>query len=409
MAEKDAYDEALKSGQYQKPGGLLGKYDNVRRFWEDEQMGLYIRPYLEPLVEKKESSGNKLDIMDIGCGSGDGFELITAINRSRLPVSEHDTRLITPENLGVYCGVDMNDGLLKQADSIYREKSNISFNCADLNECDLITERSYDLYLANYGTLSHNSDEKTVRFLEKIVKRAESGAIIAIDWLGRFSYEWQTLWTLDFDNNQWLDYVISYIYGGKKVAAKDLTRFNLRIMGRAEVMNIYRQVREATGGGISLRNIADRSSFVGRHIDTAQYNPYAQPLRRLVNSLLEPNLPTDLDSLIIDYHPEAGFDEVNAYYQRLTDYWNFLVLYTWALLEESELPEAPEEKLPVVVKRAVSVMKRIVKTAAITDIGNSRANLVEPQLAYCLREIEMGLQQGLGCGHGLVVIFEVTK
>ena len=54
-------------------------------------------------------------------------------------------------------------------------------------------------------------------------------------------------------------------------------------------------------------------------------------------------------------------------------------------------------------------MKRIVKKAAVTDIGNARANLVEPQLAYCLREIEMGLQKGLGCGHGLVVIFEVTK
>jgi hypothetical protein len=48
--EIDAYNEALSSGQYQKPGGLIGKYDNVRRFWEDEQLGLYLRPYLEQLV-----------------------------------------------------------------------------------------------------------------------------------------------------------------------------------------------------------------------------------------------------------------------------------------------------------------------------------------------------------------------
>ena len=35
MAEVDAYNEASQSGLYQKPTGLLGKYDNVRRFWED--------------------------------------------------------------------------------------------------------------------------------------------------------------------------------------------------------------------------------------------------------------------------------------------------------------------------------------------------------------------------------------
>jgi hypothetical protein len=54
-------------------------------------------------------------------------------------------------------------------------------------------------------------------------------------------------------------------------------------------------------------------------------------------------------------------------------------------------------------------MKNILRVAARTRIGNPRASLVEPQLGYCLREIEMGLQKGLGCGHGLVAIFEVVK
>ena len=54
-------------------------------------------------------------------------------------------------------------------------------------------------------------------------------------------------------------------------------------------------------------------------------------------------------------------------------------------------------------------MKKVVKVAAGTRIGNPRASLVEPQLGYSLRELEMGLQQGLGCGHGLVAIFEIVK
>ena len=41
--------------------------------------------------------------------------------------------------------------------------------------------------------------------------------------------------------------------------------------------------------------------------------------------------------------------------------------------------------------------------------GGARGRLVEPQLGYCLREIEMGRQKGLGCGHGLVAIFEIIK
>jgi hypothetical protein len=54
-------------------------------------------------------------------------------------------------------------------------------------------------------------------------------------------------------------------------------------------------------------------------------------------------------------------------------------------------------------------MKKIVRVAAGTRIGNPRANLVEPQLGYCLRELETGLQKGLGCGHGLAAIFEVVR
>ena len=82
------------------------------------------------------------------------------------------------------------------------------------------------------------------------------------------------------------------------------------------------------------------------------------------------------------------------------------MLSTKALLEQKTPPEAPPSA-PVIVKRALSAMKRIVRAAAAIKTGHPRANLVEPQLGYCLKEIEMGLQRGLGCGHGLVAIFKV--
>ena len=97
-------------------------------------------------------------------------------------------------------------------------------------------------------------------------------------------------------------------------------------MGRSGTGKTDRRVTKQAGGTITVRMIADRSSFVRRHIDTAQYNPHCQPLRRLVNSLFEPNVSTNLDELLIHYVPKEGFPEVNAYHQKLTDWWNYLII-----------------------------------------------------------------------------------
>lgn len=408
MAEIDAYNEALESGQYQKPSGLLGKYDNVRRFWEDEQLGLYLRPYLEQLVTRKKEHSQKLRILDLGCGSGDGFEMLASINDSKSLISEHGTKVINSNIIGFYKGIDINEGLLRQARSIYGNRQNMVFVQSDFNDYDFSSEEAYDLYLANYGTLSHNTDQQTIELLYNIAKHSKDGAIIMIDWLGRFSYEWQTLWTNDFERNQWMDYIISYIHSQDVQKEQQLTSFPLRIVGRKEVMHIYRQVRRKTGGDIALRKLADRSSFVGRHIDTAQYNPHCQALRCVVNSLFEPNLCTNLDDLFIHYVPRDGFPEVNAYHQRFADCWNYLITCTKAVLESSKLPETLAE-MPLSLRKSLAIMKGIVRATARMKVGNPRASLVEPQLGYCLRELEMALQKGLGCGHGLVAIFEIVK
>lgn len=408
MSEIDAYNEALKSGQYEKPGGLHGKYDNVRRFWEDEEIGIYLRPYLERLVAAREGEGRKLRILDLGCGSGDGYELLMNIRESNRSLGEASAAILSPDTLELYKGVDINAALLAQAQAVHGGRGKVAFVHSDLNSYELAEESPYDLYLANYGTLSHNNDEQTVALLGKIARHSANGALVLVDWLGRFSYEWQSLWTRDFDRNQWLDYVISYIRPGDKGEQGKLTHFPLRIMARSEALKVYRQARVKSERSLRLRKLADRSSFVGRHMDTAQYNTHCQPLRRQVNSIFEPNVAIELDNLLVRYVPREGFTEVNAYHERLAGWWNYLVAFTQVGLEQRVLPAAPEGA-PLVVRQALAAMKRVLGVAARTKIGNPRAGLVEPQLGYCLREIEMGLQRGLGCGHGLVAIFEVVK
>jgi hypothetical protein len=41
--------------------------------------------------------------------------------------------------------------------------------------------------------------------------------------------------------------------------------------------------------------------------------------------------------------------------------------------------------------------------------GEPRANIIEPQLGYALRSLEINMQQGIGCGHGLVAFLKITK
>ncbi len=42
-------------------------------------------------------------------------------------------------------------------------------------------------------------------------------------------------------------------------------------------------------------------------------------------------------------------------------------------------------------------------------MGLPRENIIEPQLGYALRHVVTKLQQGQGCGHGLVGILEIDK
>ena len=77
--QMEAYGEAVKSGLYAKKTGLVGKYDNVRRYWEDEITRLFLRRHLQKLIERCQASMRRLRILDLGCGSADGYELLAGV------------------------------------------------------------------------------------------------------------------------------------------------------------------------------------------------------------------------------------------------------------------------------------------------------------------------------------------
>jgi ubiquinone/menaquinone biosynthesis C-methylase UbiE len=415
LADEKPYSEAVSSGQYVKKSGLYGKYDNVRRFWEDAVTRLMLRRHLAKLVSEKRNKLQRLKVMDLGCGSGDGIDILMNTTAKDPGIYEYEINLIDDSMLEKYVGIDSNDDLLAQAREHYGNNEKMSFHNADFSKGLPSPDEPFDIYLSSYGTFSHNSDETTVKLLAEIAKSADSGALVVLDWLGRYSYEWRDLWDESEGDETFMDYRISYIYPPEERHRADIASFPLRLLSGKEAEGLIARASERSGVELKKLRIFDRSIFVGRHMDTAEYNRHAPALRGIISSLLEPNCRTDLEGLIINYVPLDGHDEVNGFLESFSQCWNALVKHAIDLLAAyPELPQSSEELLashsyyPQPLRETVATMHKVITCTGDLP-GDARANIIEPQLAYSLRKLEMQLQQGLGVAHGLCAVLEVVK
>ena len=415
MSQKKPYSEAASSGQYVKKTGLSGKYDNVRRFWEDEATRLFLRPYLKALVDTKTARLERLKILDIGCGAGDGFDLLMGMTVKDRGIFEYAVELINQEMLGVYLGIDINQDLLLQAGDLYGQNGKITFREGDFTKGLPTEEGPFDIYFTSYGTFSHNRDAQTVDLLADIARSCQDYALVICDWLGRYSYEWQDLWVEEPLPETFMEYRISYIYSPEERQNAAIASFPLRLASREEVCGLIDEASQRAGAEIRVKKIFDRSLFVGRHMDTGEYNAHCPPMREVVNSLLEPNVRTDLTGLIIDYFPRKGFERLNAFFNGFSMCWNTLVRHTMEFLSEFGNGSADlrtiEERCtfyPEPLRNAVLTMKNVIEATGLLP-GDTRANIIEPQLAYALRKLEMDMQPGAGVGHGLGAILEIAK
>jgi hypothetical protein len=360
--------------------------------------------------------------MDLGCGSADGYELLTGVRHRDADLRDVEVALLTPNVLGFYKGVELNGDLVEQARGIYGGDPKLAFEQADFTEALPLAqnEKPYDLYFASYGTWSHhNEDETLIRLLAEIAQRTEDTCLIVCDWLGRYSYEWQTLWTNDLAENRNMHYVVSYIYDKEEREERrdQLEHLLLRLVSRQEAEGMVSEAGRRAGVEIKTLDYFDRSVFTGRHMDTAEYCPRAQPLRQAVNSLHESNLRTDPSSLLIDYCPREGFEFINDYFEHLQMCWNTLVLFVDELMQTYDVRDrsfsAPPPSIPASypppLREMMERMKLVVEGVGWLGLGLPRENIIEPQLGYALRYLEMKLQRGLGCSHGFVGIFEVDK
>ncbi|MCJ8501666.1 class I SAM-dependent methyltransferase [Desulfatitalea alkaliphila] len=419
MAEKTAYTQAAVSGKYDKSSGLLGKYDNVRRFWEDQLTGIFLRPSLNDLVQRKSERMERLRILDIGCGNGDGYDLIMDVNSKDAGIFEYITAAITDDRLQTYVGLDINEELLQQAQAGYGQNPKVQFVQADLSNGlpDATLEAPpFDLYFSSYGTFSHFDTEQTVRLMADVCRHASDGALFVGDWLGRYAYEWQDLWHHPVDQEYWMNYRISYIYPEAERDRHDVATFPLRLLCADEILSMAQAAGKAAGCTLRPVKLFDRSVLIGRHMDTGDYNRHCPKMRYAVNSLFEGYTRTDLESVRVNYVPRPGFDALNHHFEMFFMAVNTLVDYTIALLAHHDPGQGVVGNVPEIqpyypepLKETMQAMRRVIEGVGWLQWGDVRANVIEPHLGYCLRKLEMELQQGMGTGHSLCGIFEIKK
>lgn len=398
------YQKAVSIGAYDRPPtGLSGKFDNVRRFWEDAILRIALKEFLEPFIHHKRTQLSRIRIIDLGCGPGAGYDLLTSPTRSG-PVVIEETMV------GVYKGVDISPDMIAKAKEYYQDNPKCLFTVADLNDGLPVEDHEppYDIYFSSYAPLSHLPDESLRRLLMDICTHMGERAVFVADVLGRFSYEWQCYW----DEGGMQTYSMSYLYP-RELRQQIVERFPMRFWGGREFDQFVTETVEQCGVKVTRRELRDRSILVGRHMDTGEFNPSTQPIRSAVNSLFEPNRRTDLTLLFFDYKPHPRHPDINAFFERFQLAWNAVVSAaidelqcsyhaSWQGVENIVVSSAP-------VRQAIKTVQASVRHSHLFCLDDPIANFVEPQLAYALRRLEQSLQQGLGCGHSLLAFYEFCK
>lgn len=414
---QNTYGTAVAEGLYgRESGGLQGKDDNVRRYWEDQVTRYAARDFVESLVTRKRGTLSRIRVLDLGAGAGEGYEILTSLKKKAGgSLAAKEVEVLPTDTLGGYKGLDISPEMVAQGEQTYADNPKVEFAVADLADGlgEAKADPPYDIYFSSYGSLSHLHDDELQRLIEDVYDHFDGAAIFIADLVGRYSFEWQSFWEEPDGGTKMHEYSMSYLYPPEMRDRAKAQRFPLRYWGGEEFDDFFTRLVESKGGRIARRRIWDRSILVGRHMDTAEFNPRAQPIRAAVNHLHEFDQRTDLESLLFDYSPKRGFPDVNRFFEFFQMAWNTVTHSAIEALERWDdaawLQEPPADHYPPAVQESIRTIRNVVRNIKWFRMGEPRANVVEPQLGYILRNLEMDLQQGLGASHGLLAVYEIQK
>ncbi|MDO9097481.1 MAG: class I SAM-dependent methyltransferase [Candidatus Methanoperedens sp.] len=402
------YDIAAEVGFYGlEKGGLTGKKDYVRKYWEDIVIKSTIRGPIEKLLARKSD----IRVIDLGCGSGEGFELLTHVPVSQPLSSGKQCFVSSPDQIS-YTGIDVSDSMVQQGRKNYENRNNVRFEQADLNRgFPLADEQPFDIYFSSYSSLSHLAPDKLQMLVEEIFNHANPGAIIVFDLFGKYSLEWPKYWN---ESRMMLPYNMAYLIPPESCNTGTIQWFDVCYWTPSMLFQLLETAAKKTGTGIQIVQCIDRSIFVGRHVETGLFGAPSFNYRYQVNRFFDRDYRGELEHLLIDLDWCAGLRETQPQvWARLQDYkekWNCVINIVEALLHGndstvSHLIETTSQD----ISNELKFLTWLYRNAYRFPVVDFWASVMGPQIAVILRNIEMSLEPALGCGHGLLCVVEITE
>ncbi len=405
------YGRLVGDGHYAAaPSGLRGKFDNVRRVWENQITRFAVRSALERLT----AGGSALRIMDLGCGSGEGWDLllrVPAVGAARRPV-------LTLDQIATYHGIDLCAEMVAEARIRFQDRPQASFACGDLNDpaAFLADQPGFDLYYNSYGSLSHIDDAGLHRLVAAIARHQPGPCAVVVDVHGQFSPEWPGYWnysrTASMPRMQPYNMVWMYPESERAERLAEQAGYRVRYWRGEELRQALLAV-PGIAGRVRHLELIDRSVWVGRHVDTACFHPQARPIRRQVNRLFEYNLAAKAEGLMPYDLPESGDPTVDGFFAEFSAAWRAVVEWFFQLQHGGRASHPlrlchPLGPVPPVMLPGLNALAQQVAQQSWFEPGDPEANLLQPQLGLLLRQLEYHSQRGLGCGHGLIAVLELA-
>lgn len=402
----NVYDSTASSQVYSRNTGLKGRFDNVYRLWEDPSFREAIFNFFIKVFGNPNGSTSELRIMDLGCGSGKGLELLDSIRPSRSSLRHQESNHVF--RIKKYTGTDLSPGMIDEAKKDYKNDSRTSFFVHDLNQ-GLPTNdgEGYNVYFSSYGTLSHLTDESLEKLIVDIFQRTEERSVLVMDVLGRFSPEWPEYGRGENASRSMHPYTMSHL---KEGVASSEDFFPMRFWSGDELSEFVHTIASREGFRVVSRYLKDRSILTGRHMDTGSFFPKNPSIRRAVNMLFEPGIITPLESLI--YPAELVWESYPEAFSRFVASWNTLVEEAARLCGEtiSESGSFLSDEHPAgAVYTGIAALQKISGNLDCYPCDDPRADFFEPALAHALRTLEREMNEGAGCGHSLLAFFEFAR
>lgn len=402
------FDVAAQQGFYGlEAGGLTGKKDNVRKYWEDVVTKLTIKGSIEKLLANRTD----IHIVDLGCGSGEGFELLTHIPSSEHPRTSTQSFTLAPNQISYYLGVDISGSMIQQGRKNYEGMENVEFEQIDLNKgFQLINEQPFDIYFSSYSSLSHLTANKLSQLLKEIFSHAQPGAVIVLDLFGKFSPEWVNYWT---ETKELLPYNMAYLISPEIRNKEPIKWWDVCYWEPSALLPLIDDAAKKTNTNFEIVKCVDRSIFIGRHMETGLFGSPCFNYRLKINHLFDHDQRVLIKDLLInlDWCNEAGKNKPEVW-ERLLNYaekWNYVIQLVDALIKnDDKLVSQLIETTSPDVSNELKFLTWLYRNAHRFPVVDFWANVMGPQIAMILRNIEMSLEPGLGCGHGLLCVIEIS-